>query len=553
MGSMADSTFLRHRRPGASAVTALQETDTVWFWTVAVLLTLLVSLPVLFFYLRTPQGHIYNGYFLGTDDYFSYLEKMREGWRGSWGFVNRFTLETNRPAFIFGFYLLLGHLCRWLHLPLWAGYHLSRAVLFPLALHAIWTFLGTQVRHPWQRRWGLLLAFGLSSIGLLVDSGSFLALPDMHLGEHLYLAAFYPHYLIDGIALCWTLVLFQRYLAAPNWRLVALAGLCLWSTGLVHPYMVLTNLAVPAVYAVLFRRDVSWRAACWSVAVGVIVAPVMLYMAWALFTDPALAAWRSQSLTRAMSPLQQLIWFGLGSFAAIYGAWRILRGPERMAALSCIWLGVDIVLIDSRIIGNAMEFSIFMGVPAAVLVVYGLEPLRERWRKPAAAGLFKAAVILGMSLSCLMSEVAAFGVPFTLSADEGDATRYYFSSGYWGAMEYLAAHSTAGTVVLSSYTAANQVPAYTDARVYVGHVAETLNFTAKYRRAKALYAGEMPPEEARSFLREQRVDYVLADTYNRYNIYDKDPAVWVADLSRYRNFLEPVYTASDAVVYRFTG
>ena len=547
MVSLVGNGLLR-RRPRLIAATQARtlDRDAAWFWTVTLLLTVLVGLPVLLNYLHTPAGYTYTGFMAGGDDYYTYLEKMREGWQGDWFFTNRYTVEGHRPAFIFGFYLLLGHIARWLGLPLWAGYHLSRLVLFPLALGAVWAFFGTQVRQAWQRRWALLLTFGLSSFGALAAEKGPLVKLEMHLGEHLYLASFYPHYLIDGIALCWALVCFQRYLQAPRAPWLVLGALCLWVLALIHPFMVLPALAVPAVYTLIFRQKLFWRTFTWGAVLTAAVAPAMAYMAFALYGDPGLAAWRAQAIARPFPAVMQLLWFGVAGPLALYGAWRALRTWDRPAALAVVWVAVDLLLINARLIDNGLEFAIFMGAPVALLVVYGLEPLRERWRRPLPAALLKASLVLTMGFSCLMMQVTSLAVPFT--ADAQLQNRFYLSPGYLNALQYIGDRGGAAAVTLSSFTAANQLPAYTGGRVYMGHTVETVDFKAKYAAARSLYTGEMEPAAALQLLREQGVTYVLEDRYSGYDMHYMTQAPWPSGLSRY-GFLQPVFTTPDATVY----
>ncbi|NIV33482.1 MAG: hypothetical protein GWN58_29745, partial [Anaerolineae bacterium] len=56
----------------------------------------------------------------------SYYAKMQQGARGDWLFHLAFTSEPHEGAFIFTFYLALGHLAAALGLPIPLVYHLAR-------------------------------------------------------------------------------------------------------------------------------------------------------------------------------------------------------------------------------------------------------------------------------------------------------------------------------------------------------------------------------------------------------------------------------------------
>ena len=56
--------------------------------------------------------HVFGGFLLNPLDGNSYLAKMQQGASGSWRFTLPFTPEPGEGAYLFLFYLALGHLCR---------------------------------------------------------------------------------------------------------------------------------------------------------------------------------------------------------------------------------------------------------------------------------------------------------------------------------------------------------------------------------------------------------------------------------------------------------
>jgi len=83
-------------------------------------------LPYLLAYTMTPPGHHFAGFFFIADDATTYLAKMQQGAGGAWAWNDPYTSEPHGGVFLFGFYLLFGHLSALLHLPLIATYHPSR-------------------------------------------------------------------------------------------------------------------------------------------------------------------------------------------------------------------------------------------------------------------------------------------------------------------------------------------------------------------------------------------------------------------------------------------
>src|SRR5256886_10398175 len=123
-------------------------------------------LPYLLAYLWPPPGHHFAGFFFIADDATTYLAKMREGMDGSWLWNDPYTSEPHGGVFLFGFYLLLGHLAGLLHLPLIATYHLAR-ILGALAVVLAVDRLCRQLLPPELRRLRLVLGVLRSGPGFL--------------------------------------------------------------------------------------------------------------------------------------------------------------------------------------------------------------------------------------------------------------------------------------------------------------------------------------------------------------------------------------------------
>lgn len=551
------------RRPEAAERQLVGEaggvSDRRFFALLCLLLLAVALLPVVAGWLNTPAGHQYSGFLAGRDDYYTYLAKMRAGWEGDWLFSNRYSLEAHRPVFIFTFYLVAGHVCRWLGLPLWVGYHLSRAVLLPLALYACWRFIGTQVVSPAQRRQALVLGFFLSGFFILSDQTEGLLRIETHLAEHFYLAQFYPHYLVDCIALCWGFVLFQRQLLQPDWRHYLYGGLSLWLLALVHPFMALPALAIPGLYALVFRRNLLWRAWVYLCGITLSVLPLMGYMAWALYGDPVLSTWRQQAVAHFAIPWLEPLWFGLGLPLAAVGAWLLLRRPEHregdpepVGRFALTWVLVALALVNLPLIKNRLEFGLFLSIPVAILAVRALARLQERlvqqrWQRI----VFWGAVPFALCFSSMIVVLSSIASGLHPNA-ERLINQWYVSDAYQAGMQYLAAHSDRSTVVVATYTAANQAPAFAPVRVYAGHMVETIDFWNKREVNNRFYRGAMSQAEAADFLRNTGATYVLEDRYSTYDFANLkgDLQPLASGLDRYRSLLHPAFSNSDITVYQ---
>src|ERR1051326_1843805 len=96
--------------------------------TVGLVLAVVTLIPYLYAYAVQPQGRVFVGFFYLWDDATTYVAKMREGWEGLWPWQNRYTTESSPPAYLFMFWIVLGHVAGITHLPLVAVFHLARFV-----------------------------------------------------------------------------------------------------------------------------------------------------------------------------------------------------------------------------------------------------------------------------------------------------------------------------------------------------------------------------------------------------------------------------------------
>src|SRR5512146_1222434 len=95
---------------------------------VILLVIVIQSLP--YFFAATTGGseHIFSGFLINPIDGNSYLAKMQEGWAGSWKFTLLYSPQGGSGAYLFLFYLFLGHVARIFSLPLIWVFHAARII-----------------------------------------------------------------------------------------------------------------------------------------------------------------------------------------------------------------------------------------------------------------------------------------------------------------------------------------------------------------------------------------------------------------------------------------
>src|SRR6266849_3776039 len=133
-------------------------------------LAVVTAVPYAYAYAAQSHGQVFMGFFFLGDDANTYLAKMRQGWEGAWAWQNRYTTESSPSAYLFMFWILLGHLAAILHLPLIAVFHLARVGAAFALMGSAWLFITHFIEDRLARRFGFFfVAIGLG-MGLVIQA-----------------------------------------------------------------------------------------------------------------------------------------------------------------------------------------------------------------------------------------------------------------------------------------------------------------------------------------------------------------------------------------------
>ncbi|OGK22190.1 hypothetical protein A2866_03470 [Candidatus Roizmanbacteria bacterium RIFCSPHIGHO2_01_FULL_39_8] len=116
----------------------------------------------------------------------------------------------------------------------------------------------------------------------------------------------------------------------------------------------------------------------------------------------------------------------------------------------------------------------------------------------------------------------------------------YLPSGIIDAMKFVRSRQDSGNVLMTpSQFLGTIIPVYTDRKTYVARHIATPNYLEKNIKASNFYLGAMSKNEAKSFLTENNIRFVILTTIEGYDVHV---------LFTYP-FLERVYKNNDAVVF----
>lgn len=466
---------------------------------VALLVLILILLPYLFAAQAAAPNFVFGGFLLNPLDGNTYLAKIYQGWQGAWRFRLPHTAEAGEGAYLFLYYLLLGHLARWLGLPLLLTFHLARllgGVALLLALFRFFAVLLPDERSSW-------LAFALAALG----SGlGWLALPfgvftsDFWVAEtYPFLSAYTnPHFPLGLALLVW---LFTGACGeGRNERpiLIVLAGLAL---AIVQPFGIVVAAVVLGGVG-LWEWLESGRKEKFSHLIWLLLGggPVLLYDFWAIHADPILAGWDAQNLTPSPPPWDLFISLSPALWLALVGAREATRRRTAPGRLLLTWAGLGLLILYVPF-SLQRRFMLGLFVPVAGLAAMGLESLaaghlrRFRW-------LVIIVFLLALPTNLIVILTGLHGAQIHDLA-------WNLTRGEAQALAWLAENSPHDALVLAAPDTGPLIPAHTGRRVLYGHPFETVNTPSEKAAVTRFFQEAGQSVEARDLLARRGVNYVF--------------------------------------------
>ena len=470
-------------------------------------LAVVTAVPYAYAYAVQPSGHVFMGFFYLGDDANTYLAKMRQGWEGAWSWQNRYTTEASPTAYLFMFWIVLGHIAALTSLPLIVVFHLARVAAAFALMAGAWLFICHFIQDGGARRFAFLfLAVGLGmgyviqALGHPVIFGNTTDTLDWRMPE---LTAFYsilalPHFAWSGVFAAVGVALTLKAIERGSLVLGALAGLAWLGQASIHPQMPILMGGATAV-ALLLRPPArrGWAAGALAFAIP---APYILYSYLAFIGNPEVQRWTFHS-KNALPPESFSLFFALAPqlLLALLGLPGALRRRTREDLFLVGWLVLLAAILYLPNPAGDLRRRFLDGIylPLVVLGARGLyETVLPRLRSVRARRLIPFTYVsfaaVGSAFLVLAPLAVAGQAQYTVPASEYDGLTWLGGQ-------------PAGRV-LAMPGVGLFVPAYSPDTVYVGHYDETYNFTAKTQTALAVLTGN---QDIVQFDRANSIRYVV--------------------------------------------
>ncbi len=470
-------------------------------------LAIVTAVPYLYAYAVQTPGHVFMGFFYLGDDANTYLAKMRQGWEGSWAWQNRYTTESSPTAYLFMFWIVLGHLAALLDLPPIVVFHLARIAAAFALMAAAWFMICHFIEDHAARRFAFFfMAFGLGmgyviqALGQPVIFGHQTDTLDWRMPE---LTAFYsvlalPHFAWSGVFAAAGAGLTFKAIQRGSLVLAILAGLAWLGQASIHPQMPILMGGATAVALVLrpaARRG--WIAAALAFAIP---APYILYSYLAFIGNPEVQRWTFHS-KNALPPESISLLFALAPqlLLALTGLPGVLRRRSREDLFLLAWLVLlaAILYLPNPAGDLRRRFLDGLYLPLVILGARGMyETILPRLRSARARALVPFSYVCFAAIGSAFLALAPIAVA---DNPQYSATRATYDGLTWLGIE------PAGRV-LAMPGVGLYVPAYSPDTVYVGHYDETFDYVNKTRTALAVLTGQSDLEQ---FIATNHIRYVV--------------------------------------------
>jgi hypothetical protein len=482
------------------------------------LVFLLISLPYLLgFLVDGPVSH-FGGFLINPIDGHSYLAKMQQGFRGEWKFKLPYTAEPGEGAFLFLFYILLGHIGRLSQIPLIYIFHAARLVSAVWLFITIYQMLDSIFKDSKLVRIGLLLAFFGSGLGwIAVLFGAFTS--DLWVAEIYPFLSTYtnPHFSLGLGIMIWSL------LPRNQGKILSgiISGLLL---GLIQPFgvVILGLIKVSSGLLTIFKEKLQFQSlltANWVWAIiGFCLAGggILSYQYLAILADPVLAQWNDQNVTLKPSITDLVISLSPCLILAVIGvrkAWKSEIG-KNLVLWGSICLGLVFIPWSLQ-----RRFLTGLFFPLACLSVFGLNVISENTTIK-----LKNLVILVLFLSIPTNIIV---IVSGLQAITLEDQAIFIDNDLINGMDWINQNTEPRALVLSGRENGLYIPAYTGRRVIYGHPFETIQAEVETAWLEDLFNDDQRMGIYPGVLDERGVDYVLLDQSNGGNLEKFIKEFWI--------------------------
>ncbi|MGA9396703.1 MAG: hypothetical protein WBV22_00465, partial [Anaerolineaceae bacterium] len=463
-----------------------------------IILIVCINLLVLLYgYISAGTDYVFGGLLYNTVDGQSYFVKMKEGFNGAWRFTLAYSCEKSDGAYVFLYYIFLGHLTRWIGVTIPFMYHFARLVNAVILISLLAILIRKLIPdEKWASRTLWLACLG-SGMGYMTMFFHVLSDNERVAEGYPFLSIFgNPHFTLGmAIFVGIILILFE----ADGWADAIKAGILTLLLAVVQPFMVISIVAVAGLQAVwkFFRdRHLDYRIPLLILVGGL---SYLGYQFWALNTDPVLAQWTAQNRTPSPAWWDFILCISPGILFCILAVirWKKIIFPPH--SIIIIWL-VSLIILTYFPYALQRRFMAGIYIPLVILAFIGITSFVDRPRLM--NWLYRIVWVFSLPGTLMFVILSIYGI---VNHDNA----YYLSKGEAQALSWLGTEGKPASLVLASPSIGLFIPTWSNDCVIYGHPFETLNLEASKQLVTSILDGSMGNEEIDAVLQNRGVDYVF--------------------------------------------
>lgn len=290
---------------------------------IIVIIFLFNLIPYIYQHLNNLHGKTYIGSYPIVIDKPVYLAEMTQGEEGEWLFTYNYTTELKEKTFIYTFYIALGHIAKFLHLPLETVFFLSRFLFGTIFIFTTIFFIRYFIKSENQRKIAYFLVFFSSGLGFLTKNPASLDLwiPDfMPMVRYSY----FPHMVLANILLLLIVLIFFHSLKIKSLHYTATAGFLSFILNILLPYHNFVIYALIFVYTIV-KLIKNTNILKYTLTFFVISLPSFLFMYYLGTIDPFWKEIAMQNHLPTPNLFNVLTGYGFVVIFSIIGAYSLYK------------------------------------------------------------------------------------------------------------------------------------------------------------------------------------------------------------------------------------
>ena len=462
----------------------------------------------------------FRGAYFDEVDYSVHISMMQAGHMGDWAYKMRFTSEEHQPAFLRMFYIVLGHISKWINLSVETTYKIALWGFGFIALFSIHQLC----LKVFQEKKLALIAFLLCTIGggagwlqlIFTNASPESIVPiDFSLIDAyvFFSVSVFPSFSFILALMSISLNLYLDYLNTGKWHTVIFISLLALASQTTNP-IAFAVIDIAFAGATLFlwwknkKNELQQFYALAIIACAQI--PLLAYNFLILEHDPFWSQFTLQNQTPSPSPGYYVWGFAPFWLLAIYGMTLAFREKNPNMAAMSTWV-ISGFIFAYLPLPIQRRFLLGITIPLGILAIYGLNhvikqvsikiPSILRYDK-----LVYFTYILLASFSFINLVLGSSIYIQTLPEDK------FYPRDLENALLWLDNNAAPNDLVLGNIRTGQLVAQRTRLKTYVGHPMETLFFDDKMTAIEAYYQGKTPND----WIQQTPIQWIV------YGIYEEE-------------------------------